>query len=35
MSIIETVRLIEERFEGVHKEVLNSDALWREPLYQL
>jgi len=27
MSIIETVRLIEERFEGVHKEVLNSDAL--------
>ena len=35
MSRIETVRLIEERFEGAHKEVLASDSLRRDPLEQL
>lgn len=35
MSRIETVRLIEERFQGTHKEILTSDVLRREPLEQL
>lgn len=31
MSRIETVALIEERFEGAHKEVLSGESLRREP----
>ena len=35
MSRVETVRLIEERFEGSHKEILNGDALRKDIQEQL
>ena len=35
MSRTETVRLVEESFEGNHKDILNSDALRRDPEEQL
>lgn len=35
MSRTETVRLIEESFDSNHKDILNSDALRRDPEEQL